>query len=39
MKTLVNALTRLAGTIRFGFCRLTEIQFSAPWTAPRSRCG
>ena len=39
MKTLYNALARLAETIRFGFCRLTEIQFNAPWSAPRSRCG
>ena len=39
MKTLLNALARLAETIRFGFCRLTEIQFSAPWDATRSRCG
>ena len=22
-----------------GFCRLTEIQFSAPWAPRRSRCG
>ena len=39
MKTLFNALARLAETIRFGFCRLTEIQYSAPWNATRSRCG
>ena len=39
MKTLFNALARFAETIRFGFCRLTEIQFNAPWSAPRSRCG
>lgn len=39
MKTILQTLGRLAGTIRFGFCRLTEIQFSAPWAAPRSRCG
>ena len=39
MKTQFNALARLAERIRFGFCRLTEIQFNAPWTAPRSRCG
>lgn len=39
MKSILNALGRFAETIRFGFCRLTEIQFSAPWTEPRSRCG
>ena len=39
MKTFLTGLARLAETIRYGFCRLTEIQYSAPWTATRSRCG
>ena len=39
MQSLFNNLRRVAETIRFGFCRLTERQFSAPWSAPRSRCG
>ena len=39
MKTIIHALGRFAETIRFGFCRLTEIQYSAPWNATRSRCG
>jgi hypothetical protein len=39
MQNLFNHLRRFAETIRFGFCRLTERQFSAPWSAPRSRCG
>ena len=39
MKSILHTFRRLAETIRFGFCRLTEIQFNAPWSAPRSRCG
>ena len=39
MKTIFTSLRRFAETLRFGFCRLTEIQYSAPWSAPRSRCG
>lgn len=39
MKTLLHRLRRAAESIRYGFCRLTEIQFSAPWNATRSRCG
>lgn len=39
MQRFFTKLHRLAETIRFGFCRLTERQFSAPWSVPRSRCG
>ena len=39
MKSVFNSLRRFAETIRFGFCRLTERQFSAPWSVPRSRSG
>ena len=39
MQNVFTSLRRFAETLRFGFCRLTEIQFSAPWSAPRSRCG
>jgi len=39
MKTFIHSLGQFAETIRFGFCRLTEIQFNAPWSATRSRCG
>lgn len=39
MRSFLNSLRRLAATIRFGFCRLIERQYSAPWSTPRSRCG
>jgi hypothetical protein len=39
MRSFFTSLRRFAETIGFGFCRLTEIQYSAPWSAPRSRCG
>lgn len=39
MTSIFNTLRRFAETLRFGFCRLTEIQYDAPWAAPRSRCG
>jgi hypothetical protein len=39
MKTFFNAIARLAESLRYGFCRLTEIQFDAPWAERRSRCG
>jgi len=39
MKTILHTLARFAETVRFGFCRLTEIQFNAPWSTQRSRCG
>ena len=38
MRHFIATLRRAAEHLRFGFCRLTEIQFSAPWSAPRSRC-
>ncbi len=39
MKNLITSLARLAETIRYGFCRLTERQFDAPWRSTRSHCG
>jgi hypothetical protein len=38
MQTLFNSLRRLGQTINLAFCRLTEIQFEAPWAPQRSRC-
>ena len=38
MKTLLNTFRRLAADFRLAMCRLTEIQFSAPWAPRRSRC-
>jgi len=38
MRTVFATIRRFAETIRFGFCRLTEIQYSAPWAPRRSRC-
>lgn len=39
MRNFFHSLRRFAETIRFGFCRLNEIQYSAPWNTSRSRCG
>lgn len=39
MKTLLHAIARFAESLRYGFCRLTEIQYSAPWNTTHSRCG
>jgi hypothetical protein len=38
MSYLFHTLHRLGKTIDLAFCRLTEIQFEAPWTPQRSRC-
>jgi len=38
MKLIAN-LRRIGASILFSLCKLNEIQFSAPWNAPRSRCG
>jgi hypothetical protein len=38
MRTFFTKLRRIAADWRFAMCRLNEIQFSAPWTAGRSRC-
>ena len=38
MQTLFNSLRRLGQTINLAFCRLTEIQFEAPWSRQPSRC-
>ena len=39
MRSLFQTLRRFAESLRFGFCRLTEIQYSAPWNSQRERCG
>ena len=39
MRSFLHDLRQRAAAFYRGFCRLTEIQFSAPWTTPRSRCG
>jgi hypothetical protein len=39
MRNFFNSLRRFAGKIHYGFCRLTELQYEAPWTSRRSRCG
>lgn len=38
MPNVFQTLRRLGQTINFAFCRLTEIQFDAPWARQRSRC-
>jgi hypothetical protein len=38
MRRFFQPLRQLAETMRIGFCRLNEIQFSAPWAPQRSRC-
>jgi hypothetical protein len=39
MRSFFTSLRRFAETIRFGFCRLTELRYEAPWASRRSRCG
>jgi hypothetical protein len=39
MQNLFQSIRQLGKTINFAFCRLTEIQFDAPWAQQRSRCG
>jgi hypothetical protein len=34
----VEALHRLAETIRLGLCRLNQLQFDAPWNTRRHGC-
>jgi hypothetical protein len=37
-RALIRAAADLFETIRVGLCKLNEIQFDAPWRAPRRRC-
>ena len=39
MRSFLKYVRRLAAELRFGFCRLTELQYSAPWNSRSSRCG
>lgn len=39
MRKLLTALRRLAADWQLAMCTMNRIQFSAPWRAPRSRCG
>jgi hypothetical protein len=39
MRKLLAALRRLAASWRLAMCKMNQIQFSAPWRAPHSRCG
>jgi hypothetical protein len=39
MRKLLTALHRLAASWRLAMCKMNQIQFSAPWNPPRSRCG
>ena len=39
MSHFLHHVRRLGQAINFAFCRLTEIQFDAPWAQQRSRCG
>jgi hypothetical protein len=39
MRKLLTALRRLAADWRLAMCKMNQIQFSAPWNPPRSRCG
>lgn len=39
MKNIFKSLRHLAADFRLAMCKLSEIQFSAPWNATRSRCG
>ena len=34
MRKLLTALRRLAASWRLAMCKMNQIQFSAPWTAP-----
>ena len=38
MSYLFHNLRRFGEAINLAFCRLTEIQFDAPWAQQRSRC-
>lgn len=38
MRNLFTSLRQLGKAINFAFCRLTAIQFDAPWAPQRSRC-
>jgi hypothetical protein len=39
MRKLLAALRRRAADWRLAMCKMNQIQFSAPWNPPRSRCG
>jgi hypothetical protein len=39
MARLLAQLRRLAETVRVALCKQNEIEFSAPWTPHRPRCG
>ena len=39
MRNLIAAVHVLGTSLLFSFCKLNEIQFSAPWAPARSRCG
>ena len=36
---IIAKLRQLGAAISFSLCKLNEIQFSAPWNPPHSRCG
>jgi len=38
MSTFFHNLRRFGQSVNHAFCRLTEIQFDAPWAPRRSRC-
>ena len=39
MRSFFASLRHVAADLRLAMCKLNEMQFSAPWRAPRSRCG
>jgi hypothetical protein len=38
-RNVFSALRALGETIGFALCKLSEIQFAAPWNPRRRRCG
>jgi hypothetical protein len=38
MSYLFHSLRQFGKSLDFAFCRLTAIQFDAPWAPRRSRC-